>query len=92
MRHTRRGFAVESAGARICRAAGGRVVTNAMFREFDLADPDPEDRRRIEILADGLPLTGGGHTRVPRAGQPSRQSAVGGPGWGGWRPVVGNNS
>ena len=35
----RRGFAVESAGARICREAGGRVVTNAMLRDFDLAAP-----------------------------------------------------
>ena len=60
----RRGFAVESAGARICREAGGRVVTNAMFRDFDLADPDPEDRRRIEILADGLPLFGGAQLAV----------------------------
>ena len=60
----RRGFAVESAGARICREAGGRVVTNAMFRDFDLADPDPEDRRRIEILADALSLFRGAQLTV----------------------------
>ena len=60
----RRGFAVESAGARICREAGGRVVANAMVRDFDLADPDPGDRRRIEILADGLPLFGGAQLAV----------------------------
>ena len=37
----RRGFAVESAGARICREGGGRVVTNAMLRDFDLAASKP---------------------------------------------------
>ena len=40
------------------------MVANAMFRDFDLADPDPEDRRRIEILADGLPLFGGAQLSV----------------------------
>ena len=56
----RRGFAVESAFARICREAGGRVVANAMLRDFDLVAPNPRDQRRLEILADGLPLFGGG--------------------------------
>ena len=32
----RRGFAVVSAGARICREGGARVVTNALLRDFDL--------------------------------------------------------
>ena len=54
----RRGFAVESAGARICREGGGRVVTNAILRDFDLAASNPADQRRVEILADGLPLFG----------------------------------
>ena len=60
----RRGFAVESAGARICREAGGRVVANAMLRDFDLVAPNPRDQRRLEILADGLPLFGGAQLAV----------------------------
>ena len=48
----RRGFAVESAGARICREAGGRVTTNVM-RDLDLRPAQTRDR------ADGLPLFGG---------------------------------
>ena len=60
----RRGFAVESAGVRICREAGGRVVADAMLREFDLAAPNPRDQRRLEILVDGLPLFGGAQLAV----------------------------
>ena len=39
----RRGFAVESAGARVCREAGGRVGVNVMVRDMDLALPNPHD-------------------------------------------------
>ena len=46
----RRGFAVVRAGARICRETGGRVVTNAMLGDFDLAALNPADQRRVEIL------------------------------------------
>ena len=49
---------MESADARICREGGARVVTNAMLRDFDTAALDPRDQRRLEILADGLPLCG----------------------------------
>ena len=56
---------MESAGVRICREAGGRVVANAMLREFDLAAPNPRDQRRLEeILVDGLPLFGGAQLAV----------------------------
>ena len=55
----RRGFAVESAAARICREAGGRVTLNMMVRDMDLAVPHAHDTRRLEIVADGLPLFGG---------------------------------
>ena len=47
----RRGFAVESVAARICREGGTRVATNFMVRDMDL--------RRLEVVADGLPLFGG---------------------------------
>ena len=54
----RRGFAVESAAARICREAGARVSTNVLMRDLDLGVP-VADTRRLEVVADGLPLFGG---------------------------------
>ena len=54
----RRCFAVESAAARICREGGARVTTNSMVRDMDLAALNPGDARRLEIVADGLPLFG----------------------------------
>ena len=50
---------MESAAARICREGGARVTTNVMVRDMDLAAPNPGDARRLEIVADGLPLFGG---------------------------------
>ena len=44
----RRAFVVESAGARMCREAGGRVVVN-VIRDMDIAAPDPRDGRCLEI-------------------------------------------
>ena len=55
----RRGSAVESAAARVCREAGGRVTLNMMVRDMDLAVPHAHDTRRLEGVADGLPLFGG---------------------------------
>ena len=55
----RRGFAVESVVARLCREGGARVATNVMVRDMDPAFPNPADSRRIEVLADGLALFGG---------------------------------
>ena len=57
----RRGFSVESVAARICREAGGRVTTNILVRDLDLALEDPGDARRLEVVVDGLPLHGGSH-------------------------------
>ena len=54
----RRGFALESVAARICREAGGRVTSNVM-RDLDLPAPDTSDSRRSEVVVDGLPLFGG---------------------------------
>ena len=53
----RRGFAVESAAAQTCREARGRVTTDVMVRDLDLAAPNVRDARRLEVL-DGLPLFG----------------------------------
>ena len=55
----RRGFAVESAAARICREGGARVTVNMLVRDMDLPVPNARDARRLEIVADGLPLFGG---------------------------------
>ena len=55
----RRVYALESAAARICREAGGRVTTNVMVRVLDLAVPNAADARRLEVVVDGLPLFGG---------------------------------
>ena len=37
---SRRGFALESAAARVCREAGGRVTTNVRIQDMDLAAPN----------------------------------------------------
>ena len=55
----RRGHAVESAAARVCREAGARVTTNVMLRDLDLFLPQGADGRRLEVVADGLPLFDG---------------------------------
>ena len=60
----RRGYALESAAARICREGGARVTTNVMIRDMDLAAPNPADGRRLEIVADGLPLFGGAQLAI----------------------------
>ena len=52
----RRGFALESAAARVCREAGARVSSNVRVQDMDLVRPDALDNRRLEIVADGLPL------------------------------------
>ena len=52
----RRGFALESAAARVCREAGARVSVNQLVRDLDIAAPNAADNRRLEVVADGLPL------------------------------------
>ena len=60
----RRGFAVESAAARVCREAGARVSLNVRVQDMDLALPDALDNRCLEIVADGLPLFQGAQLAV----------------------------
>ena len=52
--------------ARICREAGGRwpVPTNVMVRDLDLVEPNAADTRRLEVVADGLPLFGGAQLAI----------------------------
>ena len=59
-----RGWALESAVARVCREAGGRVTTNVMIRDSDLTQPGVADARRLKVVADGLPLFGGAQLAV----------------------------
>ena len=67
--------------ARICREAGGRVTTNVLLRDLDLA-PNAVDGRRLEV--DGLPLFGGAQLAIDTTmvsslhsnGQPRRRAGV----------------
>ena len=56
-------FALESVLARVCREAGGRVTTNVLLRELD-GLMNEADGRRLEVVADGLPLFGGAQLAV----------------------------
>ena len=50
--------------ARICREGGARVATNVMIRDLDLLAPGIHDERRLEIVAEGLPMFGGAQLAV----------------------------
>ena len=58
-----RGFSLESAAARVCREAGARVSTNLFVRDLDLPIAN-HDARRLEVVADGLPLFGGAQLAI----------------------------
>ena len=60
----RRGFALESAAARVCREAGGRVSVNQYVRDLDIATPNAADNRRLEVVADGLSLFHGAQLAI----------------------------
>ena len=60
----RRGFAVESAIARIRREGGARVSTNVFVRDLDLGPFNHLDGRRLEVVADGLSLFGGAQLAI----------------------------
>ena len=60
----RRGFTLESAAARVCREAGARVSLDVRVKDMDLARPDALDNRRLEVVADGLPLFQGAQLAV----------------------------
>ena len=58
-----RGFSLENAAARVCREAGARVSTNVFLRDLDLPVAR-HDARRLEVVAEGLPLFGGAQLAV----------------------------
>ena len=81
----KRGWALESVAARICREGGGRVTTNVLVRDLDLALPGAvADGRRLEVVVDGLPLFGGAQLAVDTTlvcalrsdGRPTTRAAV----------------
>ena len=51
-----RGLSLESVGAWVCREAGARVSLNVRVHDLDLPPLGRPNNRRIEIIADGLPL------------------------------------
>ena len=60
----RRGFVVESAVAQFCREGGARVSTNVMVRDLDISQSYSTDSRRLEVIAEGLSLFGGGQLAI----------------------------
>ena len=54
---------LERAAARICKEAGARVATNVALRDLNL-DVPAADGRRIEIVANGLPLWQGAQLAI----------------------------
>ena len=60
----RRGFALENAAARVCREAGARVSLNVLVRDLDLHPFEQLDGRRLEVVADGLPLFHGAQLAI----------------------------
>ena len=51
-----RGAPLEKAAARVCRVAGARVQENIFFRDLNLPGVSVADGRRLEVVANGLPL------------------------------------
>ena len=80
----RRGYPLESCAALVCREAGARVFTNLCEQDLDLLPGVPVDSRRLEVVADGLPLFHGAQlaldttlvSPVRADGGPRRQCAT----------------
>ena len=72
-----RAVPLERAAARVCREAGATVATNVLLCDLNLV-VEQQDDRRIEVIANGLPLWGGAQLAVTlvsaldSAGQPRR--------------------
>ena len=57
------GRPLERAAARVCREAGAAVERNVLVSELNV-DPARQDDPRIEVIANGLPLSGGAQLAV----------------------------
>ncbi|CAK0888740.1 unnamed protein product, partial [Prorocentrum cordatum] len=60
----KRSIPLEKAAARICREAGGRVAENQLLRDLNVDGVDPRDGRKIEVIANCLPLWGGAQLAI----------------------------
>ena len=77
-----RGGPLERAAARVCREAGARVTTHTRLADLNVQHVQHIDDRRIEVIANGLPLWGGAQLAVDttvvspltRAGEPRRRA------------------
>ena len=58
-----RGGPLERAASRVCREAGAAVATHVLVRDLNL-HLQGHDERRIEVIANGLPLWGGSQLAV----------------------------
>ena len=58
-----RAVPLERAAARVCREAGATVATNVLLRDLNLV-VQRQDERRIEVIANGLPLWSGAQLAV----------------------------
>ena len=59
-----RGRPLEIAAARVCREAGARVQENVMLRDMNVEDISADDTRKIEVVANGLPLHHGAQLAI----------------------------
>ena len=59
-----RAVPLERAAARVCREAGATVATNVLLRDLNLVVVQRQDERRIEVIANGLPLWSGAQLAV----------------------------
>ena len=48
----------------MCREAGGRVTLNVRVSDLDLPPRGAHDQRRLEVVADGLPLFHGAQLAI----------------------------
>ena len=59
-----RGGPLEIAAARVCREAGARVTMHTRITDLNIPAPCRLDERRIEVIANGLPLWNGAQLAV----------------------------
>ena len=78
-----RGCPLERAAARVRKEAGAAVTLNVNVKDLNV-DPARQDDRRIEVIASGLPLWGGGQLAVDTTLVSPLAAAAAAA--GGWRP------
>ena len=59
-----KGGPLERAATRICREGGARVTTNTRLADLNIQNLTRVDDRRIEVIANGLPMWGGSQLAV----------------------------